>query len=184
MEAFAVWITGLPASGKSTLARALADALARQGVRVQVLESDALRKVLTPRPTYSEEERDWFYAVLAHIGALLVQNGVSVIFDATAPKRLHREAARRQIPRFLEVFVRCPLEVCIRRDPKGIYRRGQAGETATVPGLQVPYEEPEPPEMTVEGERMETEKAAESVVRAVHNRGWIGRSRGESPGPV
>ncbi len=170
---FAVWITGLPASGKSTLARALADALARQGVRVQILESDALRKVLTPQPTYSEQERDWFYAVLAHIGALLVQNGVPVVFDATAPKRLHREAARRQIPRFLEVFVRCPIEVCIRRDPKGIYRRGQAGETATVPGLQVPYEEPEAPEIIVDGTQHDAGSEADRVVESLRERGWI-----------
>lgn len=171
--AFAVWITGLPASGKSTLARAVADALARQGIRVQILESDALRKVLTPQPAYSEQERDQFYAALASIGALLVQNGVPVIFDATAPKRLHREAARREIPRFLEVYVRCPLEVCIARDPKGIYRKGQAGETATVPGLQVPYEEPEEPEVAVDGSALDAEAAAEEIVEALRRRGWV-----------
>lgn len=173
MKAFAVWITGLPASGKSTLARAVADRLARQGMRVQVLESDALRKVLTPQPTYSEQERDQFYASLAYIGTLLVRNGVSVVFDATAPKRFHREGARRQIPRFLEVFVRCPLEVCIRRDPKGIYRKGQSGETATVPGLQVPYEEPEQPDVTVDGSALDAEAAAQEVMEALRERKWL-----------
>lgn len=173
MKAFAIWITGLPASGKSTLAHAIAEHLAHQGIRIQILESDTLRKVLTPQPTYSEQERDQFYTALTYIGALLVQNGVSVIFDATAPKRLYRQKARQEIPRFLEVFVQCPLEVCIRRDPKGIYHKGISGETITVPGLQVPYEDPERPDIIVDGSVLNANAAAIEVVEALKAKGWI-----------
>src|SRR5512147_267248 len=143
--AFAVWMTGLPASGKSTVARALVDGLDARGVDVAVLESDALRPVLTPRATYSEEERETFYRSMAYIGALLVRHGVPVIFDATANRRTYRAAARTSIQRFIEVYVNCPLEVCIARDPKGIYREAQSGQASTVPGLQASYERPEYP---------------------------------------
>ncbi len=173
MKAFAIWITGLPASGKSTLAQAVAEYLAHQGIHIQILESDTIRRALTPQPTYSEQERDQFYAALTYIGALLIQNSVSVIFDATAPKRFYRQKARQEIPRFLEVFVKCPLEVCIRRDPKGIYRKGISGETATVPGLQVPYEEPEQPDMIVDSSALDAKAAAIEVIEALKAKGWI-----------
>lgn len=173
MKAFAIWITGLPASGKSTLAKAVAEYLSDQGAHVQILESDALRKVLTPQPTYSEQERDQFYAALTYIGVLLIKNGVSVIFDATAPKRLYRQKARQEIPRFLEVFVKCPLEVCIRRDPKGIYRKGLSGESESVPGLQFPYEEPEQPDIIIDGLVLNTKAAAIEIVEALKAKGWI-----------
>ena len=159
-EAFAVWITGLPASGKSTVSKALAAELRARGISVEVLESDELRKVLTPRPRYDETEREMFYAQMAFIGALLVRHGVAVIFDATANKRMYRDQARRQIPRFLEVYVDTPLEVCMRRDPKGIYRHS----SGNVPGLQVTYEPPLDPDLVIHGDREKPEDAARRIV--------------------
>lgn len=150
---FAVWLTGLPASGKTTLGVALADRLKERGIPVQVLDSDELRQVLTPQPTYTRQERDWFYRAMAYIGGLLTQNGVNVIFAATANRRLHRDRARQAIERFVEVYVRCSLETCMARDQKGIYEKALAGRTKTVPGLQVPYEPPEAPEVTVDTEQ-------------------------------
>jgi len=132
--AFAVWITGLPASGKSTLARALAEELAGRGTRVCILESDALRKILTPAPTYEEEERDTFYGAVAHFAGILAAHGVPVVIDATGNRRAYRDRARGRIPNFLEVYVECPLPVCLSRDPKGIYRRGIEGTASDVPG--------------------------------------------------
>jgi adenylylsulfate kinase len=131
-------MTGLPASGKSTITRALVAELAARGVDVAVLESDALRPVLTPRATYSEEERETFYRAMTYIGALLVTHGVPVIFDATANRRAYRAGARVAIERFVEVYVDCPLDVCIGRDPKGIYRKAQVGQASTVPACKRP----------------------------------------------
>lgn len=162
--AFAVWITGLPSSGKSTLAAALAARLAAHGVDVAMLESDALRRVFTPRPVYTEEERDVFYHAMAYIGRLLVDHGVPVIFDATANRCLYRDRARQWISHFLEVYVDCPLADCMRRDTKGIYKRAQEGATSTVPGLQVAYEPPEQPDLVVLGNREDPESAAERVL--------------------
>jgi adenylylsulfate kinase len=170
--AFAVWITGLPASGKSTIAGALARALIARGVNVAVLESDTLRKILTPHPSYSEEERQTFYQSMAYIGALLVSHGVSVIFDATANRRAHRATARINIDRFLEVHVDCPLEVCIARDPKGIYRRADAGEAATVPGAQAMYERPTDPDVVVSGSG-DTATSVSTILRTLEARGYV-----------
>jgi adenylylsulfate kinase len=103
-KAFAVWITGLPASGKSTIATALAAQLASRGVDVAVLESDALRKVFAA-DHFDASGRDTFYRQMTFVGLLMVNHGVPVIFDATANRRAYRDRARREISRFLEVYV-------------------------------------------------------------------------------
>ena len=171
--AFAVWITGLPSSGKSTLAATLARQLASRDVDVAVLESDALRRVFTPRPVYDEAERDTFYQALAYVGKLLVKHGVPVIFDATANRRIYRDRVRREISRFLEVYLDCPLKVCVQRDPKGIYKRGQAGDTGTVPGLQVAYEPPDQPDVVVRGDSETAEAGAELVLAKLIEREYL-----------
>jgi adenylylsulfate kinase len=165
--AFAIWITGLPASGKSTIARGLKPQLEAAGLTVEVLESDEVRRVLTPEATYSQAERDLFYRALALMGAKLVAHGVTVIFDATATKRAYRDFARNLIPRFIEVAVECPLETCMQRDYKGTYQRGQRGESSTVPGLQEPYEAPLHPELTVNTTLLSAKDAAGNVMELV-----------------
>ena len=138
-----------------------------------VLESDALRRVLTPRPVYSQIERDTFYLAMAFIGKLLVEHGVAVIFDATANRRIYRDSARRQMARFLEVYVDCPLALCLERDSKGIYRKAQAGVASTVPGLQAAYEPPEKPDLVVHGDRELPEEAAQRVLLKLVERGYM-----------
>lgn len=168
-----MWITGLPASGKSTLAAALTARLAARGVDAAVLESDALRKVFTDHPRYDEEEREVFYSQMTYVGVLLTQHGVPVIFDATANLRIYRDRARQQIPRFLEVYVDCPLATCIARDPKGIYRKAREGAASSVPGLQAVYEPPEDPDLVVQGDREAPESAAERVVAKLVDKGYV-----------
>ena len=169
--AFAVWITGLPASGKSTIARALAHQLTARGVDSAVLESDELRKVLTARPTYSEEERDTFYSQITYIGMLLARHGVHVIFDATANRRKYRDSARIQFPKYFEVYVATPLEVCMARDPKGIYRSAAKG--GNVPGLQSEYEPPLNPDVLVRGDIEDADAAAQRIVAALAHKGYL-----------
>lgn len=171
--AFAVWITGLPASGKSTLAAALNELLADRGLEVAVLESDALRPILTPHPRYDDEERDQFYRQMVFIGRLLVDHGVPVIFDATGNRRAYRDQAREEVPRFFEVYVATPLATCIARDPKGIYRKGQEGGATTVPGMQAVYEPPEKPELVVDGDREQPEAAARRVLSVLLEKKYL-----------
>ena len=170
---FAIWVTGLPASGKSTLVAALKTQLADRGIDVAVLESDVLRRILTVQPHYDEPEREAFYRQMVYIGTLLAQHGVPVIFDATANRRAYRDQARIQIPRFLEVYVNSPLEICIARDPKGIYRKARDGEAKSVPGLQSIYEPPENPDVVVDESRELAETAARRVVLKLAEKGYV-----------
>jgi len=170
MESLAIWLTGIPSSGKSTIARALKKRLEKLGCKVAILESDELRKLLTPNPKYTEEERDQFYRTMAVIGKYLVDHGICVIFDATAHKRRYREYARSIIERFLEVYVYAPLETCIQRDVKGLYSKAFKGEIKTLPGLQVKYEEPMNPDVKVETHRQSVEEAVEKRLQKIKNR--------------
>lgn len=171
-QGFAVWITGRPASGKSSIAQELIKKLKNKGYQIQVLESDELRKILTPKPTYSEEERDWFYETMVYLGKMLTDNGVNVIFDATGNKRKYREKARFQIERFAEVYAKCPEEVLIKRDPKGIYKKALEGKAPTVPGLGSLYEEPLTPEVVTESDK-ETPEQAASKILAWMEENWL-----------
>jgi adenylylsulfate kinase len=170
---FAVWLTGLPASGKSTLSEALQRALTGRGVNVAVLESDALRRVLTPNPGYGEAERDAFYNGMAYVGWLLTRHGVSVLFDATAHRRAYRDRARRRIRRFLEVHVDTPLRVCEARDPKGIYRRAREGKAPNVPGIQAAYEPPLRPDLVVRGDTEKPAEAARRIIVTLVDKGFL-----------
>lgn len=162
-QAFAIWITGLPASGKSTIVSALKPQLEALGLAVDILESDEVRRVLTPNATYSPEERDLFYRALAFTGQRLVAHGVTVLFDATASRQAYRDYARTVIPRFIEVAVDCPLAVCMERDRKGTYQKGLRGESVTVPGLQTPYEAPMNPELRIDTTTVSADGAAKRI---------------------
>jgi len=176
-RAFAVWLTGRPASGKSTVTAALLRRL-RDDHKVDAahLESDALRKILTPNATYSDAERDWFYGVMLHFGEQFIRHGVPVVFDATANRRAYRDRARERIDRFIEVYVDTPLDVCRSRDPKGIYRDAGGSASDHVPGVQSPYEEPERAEVVVRGDADSPDAAAARIMNALRERGLIAAS--------
>jgi adenylylsulfate kinase len=169
---FAIWITGIPASGKSSITRELVVLLNEQGVLPAVLESDALRSILTPKPTYSPEERDRFYHQMAQIGEMLCQEGIPVIFDATANRREYRNYARSLISSFFEVLVECPVELCRTRDPKGIYAAADQGKAVSVPGVQALFEPPIEPDVVVDG-REDPRISADTIVRRLRERGDI-----------
>ncbi len=174
---FAVWLTGLPASGKSAIARELARLLHARGVELSVLESDVMRTQLTPYARYDEADRDFFYGALCDIGALLVEMEKAVVFDATANRRAYRDAARKRIACFGEVYVDTPLEVCRARDPKGLYRQG----------MTIPYEAPLAPELVVHGAEGVAGTHAAAIISLLERRGWIsaiGEPSGTpAPGP-
>ncbi len=172
-KGFAIWLTGLPGSGKTTIARLLQEKLKKSGVITAHLESDHLRKILTPKPDYSRSERDWFYSVLLFTGRLLSDHGVNVLLDATANLRKYRDEMRAVVPRFMEVYIRCPLDICAARDPKGIYAAARTGKATTVPGMQEPYEEPEHPDLILDCDRVSAEQAAQEITNLLRKIGWI-----------
>ena len=135
-----------------------------------------LRKVVTPAPNYTEEERDMVYGAIVFVSWLLTRNGVNVIIDATGNRRKYRDHARREVPRFMEAYVRCPLEICIKREskrgelfyaPKGIYKKAFTGKSATVPGVGVPYEEPLNPEVAVDSDKLDAGRCAERILEVL-----------------
>lgn len=169
---FVIWFTGLPASGKSTLAQRVQEILAEHAIATQILDSDQLRDLLTPDPTYSREERNWFYGVVVYLAELLSANGVNVLIAATAPRRAYRARARRDVRRFAEVHVACSLEECAQRDPKGLYEKAWAGEIAHLPGVGAPYEAPLAPEVKVDTGRYDSETAARLIWETLLARGF------------
>ncbi|OPY53485.1 MAG: putative adenylyl-sulfate kinase [Methanosaeta sp. PtaU1.Bin060] len=172
--AWVVWFTGLPGCGKTTIAQRVEAMLAKNGTSVKVLQLDEIRKAITPCPRYTDEEREIVYASLAYMAKLLSEAGVNVIVDATANRRRYRDFARSLIPKFGEVFIRAPLDVCVAREakrkaafsPKGIYKKA-AMEGAAVPGVNVAYEEPLAPEIDVDTTALSAEQSARFIVNRI-----------------
>lgn len=172
--AFTVWFTGLPGSGKTAIASRAGAMLKKKGIDVKILQLDEIRRVITPIPKYTDDERDIVYASIGYMAKLLTECGINVFIDATANRRKYRDAARNIIPQFAEVFVRCPLSVCMEREaqrraafsPVGIYKKSsRAG--ANVPGVNVPYEEPLMPEIVVDSDKMNPGESAKKVADAI-----------------
>ncbi len=163
-----IWITGLPGSGKSTVA----DAFRKRNPGFHILRMDEFRKVVTPEPTFSDTERDTVYRAMVYAAMELSGLGHDVIIDATGNRRAWRELARRLIPRFYEVYLKCPVRVCEERErarkeshgaPRGIYEKARGGWP--VPGVTVPYEEPAHPDMAIDAEKTAPEEAALQIER-------------------
>ena len=173
VQGFAIWLTGLPSSGKTTLANALSLLLSERGISVQILDSDDLRGRLTPRPTYSPEERDWFYDVVVFLAELLTENGINVLISATGPRRAYRDEARKRIKRFAEVYVDCPEAECRKRDPKGLWEQADKDEITALPGAGVTYEPPDSPEVKVNTAQLSIEKAAHHVLNHLEEQGFF-----------
>ena len=170
MSGFALWITGLPGSGKSTIA----DELKRARPDFAVLRMDELRKIVTPNPTYSDFERDIVYKALVYLSKKLTELEYDVIIDATGNLRKWRDFARQLLPRFLEVYLRCPIELCIQRErtrvetheaPTEIYKKGNKGWP--VPGLVVPYEEPLNPEIVIDTGNTPIQEAVKRILNEI-----------------
>jgi len=167
MNGRVIWITGLPGSGKSTIA----DAVIKIRPDIVILRMDELRKFVTPQPTYSEVERDIVYRSIVYTAAIIAEHGHNVIIDATGNLRRWRDLARKVIPRYAEVYIKCPIEVCRQREisrgdtrsaPRNIYYKGLQG--SPVPGVSAPYEEPLKPEVVIETDAKSVEEAASMIL--------------------
>lgn len=179
---FCLWLTGLPGSGKSTILKELLGLLEASGIEPVILSLDHIRKVVTPQPRYTDEERGIVYrslAMMAHL--LVVEGGRDVIIDATANRRQFRDLARELIPDFAEVYIECPLEICAEREAmrrgqpveKELYQRAAKGELAgKMPGVSTPYEPPENPEVTVRSDLLSPRESAERIMDYVRSR-WV-----------
>lgn len=159
-----IWFTGIAASGKSTLARAVAQALQERGLKTEVLDADEVRKTISPRLGYSEDERDLNTWRLAYISGLLARHGVWSLAAAVSSLRRFRDRARAHVRPFVEVHVDCSIEECRRRDPKGLYARAARGEVNDIAGWHQPFEAPLAAEVTVSTDHESVEESADRIL--------------------
>lgn len=175
-RAAAVWLTGLPSAGKTTIAYPLASRIELEGKRVEVLDGDVLRRALGGLG-YSRAGRDRQVARTVWLCEMLSRHGVVPIVALVSPYRDARAAARKRLPDFVEVYVRCPLETCVERDVKGLYDRAVRGFITGMTGVDDPYEEPLDPEVVVDTHQQSVDESVAAIYHVCARRGWFGNGR-------
>ncbi len=163
-KGFTLWFTGLSGAGKSTLARLIETELIARGHKVEVLDGDVIRTNLSKGLGFSKEDRDTNIRRIGFVCNLLTRNQVVAIAAAISPYREVRDEVRRDIGTFVEVYVKCPIDVLAERDVKGLYKRALAGEIKNFTGVDDPYEAPLASEVVVE---TDLESADESAARII-----------------
>jgi adenylyl-sulfate kinase len=163
-KGFTLWFTGLSGAGKTTLARGVEAILRERGMKVEVLDGDIVRQNLSKGLGFSKEDRDTNVRRIGFVCKLLTRNGIVAIGSAISPYREVRDAVRREIRDFAEVYVRCPLDTLIQRDVKGWYKRALSGEVENFTGVSDPYEEPLNPEVVVD---TSAETPQESIAKVI-----------------
>lgn len=171
-----LWLTGLSGAGKSTLATATAARLRGQGYLVEVLDGDELRSELSPDLGFAPGDREMHNTRVMYVAGLLSRNGITVIVPMISPYRRIRETANKRLPGYCEIYVRCPLDECVRRDPKGLYRRAMSGEIRNFTGIGDPYEEPLSPAIVVDTGRDSVGKCVDAIITVFINRS-VGNER-------
>ena len=177
-KGFTIWFTGLPCSGKTTLANLVAAELQKRGRGAEILDGDVVRTHLSKGLGFSREDRDENIRRIGFVCGLLSKHGAIAIAAAVSPFRATRDQVRASIEHFVEIFVSAPLEVCIARDVKGMYKKAIAGEIAQFTGISDPYEHPLNPELTVEAYQEAPEASAARIIAKLEQMGLL-ESAGE-----
>ncbi|PTX63243.1 adenylylsulfate kinase [Melghirimyces profundicolus] len=172
-----LWFTGLSGSGKSTLANALDRQLAGLGLNSYVLDGDNIRHGLNRDLGFSPEDRKENIRRIGEVAKLFVDSGQFALTAFISPYREDRRQVRELLDEgeFIEIYVRCPLDECERRDPKGLYRRARLGEIPEFTGVSAPYEEPESPELVIDTAEATVEESVEEILNLLEKRELIPR---------
>jgi adenylylsulfate kinase len=168
-----IWLTGLSGSGKTTISHAVAKDLKLLGYKVEILDGDIIRQHLSGDLGFSQQDRVTNIRRIGFVADLLTRNGVIVIVAAIAPYRNIRDEIRLQIGNFIEVFVNSPLEVCERRDPKGLYAKARAGLIQNFTGIDDPYEPPLNPEVLCRTDQESAIESSKQILRKLRELGYI-----------
>ncbi len=170
---FTLWFTGLSGAGKSTLAEVIEQLLKAQRRSVEVLDGDIVRTHLSKGLGFSREDRDTNIKRIAFVCKLLTRNGVACVSAAISPYQETRAWARKEIGNFVEVYVKCPIEVCRQRDIKGLYKLADAGIIQNFTGVSDPYEEPQQPELVVETDKETVEECVARIFARLIELGYL-----------
>ncbi|MBI3995019.1 MAG: adenylyl-sulfate kinase [Nitrospirae bacterium] len=169
-----IWLTGLPSAGKTTLAHLLGNKIREEGItRLEILDGDVVRMNLCRDLGFSREDRMTNIRRIAFVSQLLTRQGVIVIVAAISPYRESRDHARETIKDFVEVFVKCPLDVLVERDVKGLYKKALAGNLPHFTGVSDPYEEPLHPDIQIETDRETPEASAMKILDVLEKLGYL-----------
>jgi adenylylsulfate kinase len=170
---FTIWFTGLSGAGKSTLSTVIEQRLKACGRNVEVLDGDIVRTHLSKGLGFSREDRDTNIKRIAFVCNLLTRNGVVSIAAAISPYREAREWARAEIGNFVEVYVKCSIEVCRQRDVKGLYKLADEGKIKNFTGVDDPYEEPKHPDLVIETDKEMVEESAARILARLEELGYL-----------
>lgn len=173
MKEFCLWFTGLPCSGKSTLAKRIKEKLEEIGKKTYILDGDIIRKELNVDLGFSEEDRKENIRRVSVVAKILTECGVVPIVALVSPFRDARQKAREKIEKFVEIYVKAPIEVCMQRDVKGMYKMAIEGKIKGFTGIDDPYEEPLNPEIICETDKESVEECIEKILNFLKNKGYI-----------
>jgi len=173
MKAPVIWLTGIPGSGKTTIALELGKYYEQKGLPIEILDGDEIRKTLSKDLGFSPEDRKEHNRRVIFIAQILAKNGVTTIIPLISPYRETRNFARKEIQNFVEVWVKASVDECIKRDPKGLYKKALAGEIKNLTGLQAPYEEPQNAELVLDTEKQTVEESIEQIISTVKKLGYL-----------
>ncbi|MGD1010553.1 MAG: adenylyl-sulfate kinase [Candidatus Aminicenantales bacterium] len=170
---FTLWFTGLPCSGKTAVANRVAAILKDRGLSVERLDGDVVRQDLTRDLGFSKKDRDENIRRVTFVTKLLSRNGVAVLTSFISPYREMRDRARREVTNFVEIYAKCPVEVCMERDIKGMYQKAIRGEIKEFTGVSDPYEEPLHPEIVLETGKETLEQSVQKVITKLGELGYL-----------
>jgi adenylyl-sulfate kinase len=168
-----VWFTGLACSGKTSISKRVKETLKKEGIGAVVLDSDELRQTVSKNFGYTKEERDKHMKLVSEICLLLTRQGIINIASVISSTRAIRDEARKKIKDFIEVYVKCPIEICRQRDAKGHYKEFDKGRLDYFVGINIEYEHPLNPEVILETAKEDIETCAGKVISAMEKKGFI-----------
>jgi adenylylsulfate kinase len=170
---FVIWLTGLPSSGKTTIASTLKPKLKQLGYNAEILDGDTLRNELSPDLGFTKQDIYTHARKVIFLCKILYRNRIVSIVSAVSPHKEVRDFIRKEIGNFVEVYVSCSLDTCIKRDCKGLYKKALDGKMHNLIGLQIPYEEPVNPEVTVNTEHDSLDNIVNKIISKLKDLGYM-----------
>jgi len=172
-KGFTAWFTGLPCCGKTTIADKVAEILKQKGYKVERLDGDIVRQGLTDDLGFSKEDRDENIRRVTFVAKILTRNNVIVLATFVSPYKEMRNNARKEIGNFVEIYVKCPLELCMKRDVKGMYKKALDGKIKNFTGVDNPYEEPDHPELILYTDKETIDESVQKSINKIIQLGYI-----------